>query len=157
LTFLGHIQPRLAFGTVSAVRTDCGSITAAGGVAEIVGLRMSGLPGPPECLLSQSGGTTPDRRAGQAIGGSHSPEQRKRHGPWRGRARHAQTDHAPGTASSPAVGCLARSEHGGRSEWSSEPIGPPVHQPTRLPLGPAASERSLCATTTAENPRSKAA
>ena len=44
---------------------------------------------------------------------------------------------------------------GERSEWSSEPIGPPVHQPTRLPPGPAASERSLCATAAAETPHSQ--
>src|SRR5260370_2684616 len=98
----GLIQPRLAFGTVSAVRTDCGSITAAGGVAEIVGLRMPGLPGPPECLLSQSGGTTPDRRAGQAIGGGHSPEQRKSHGPWPRRARPPHTTPPPAPSTTPA-------------------------------------------------------
>ena len=97
LTFLGLIQPRLTFGTVSAVRTDCGSITAAGGVAEIAGLRMSGLPGPPECLLSQSGGTT-------RIGGlarRSGPATRQNSG--RGTARDAGAPGMPRLTMRPAL------------------------------------------------------
>jgi len=47
LTFLGLFPPRLAFGALSGVRADRGSIAAAGGVAEIAGY------GGPACPVLQ--------------------------------------------------------------------------------------------------------